>query len=119
MSEKLERSFAVQIATGNQTAASMNVKTGEIGEKFMSILEKYSNENETWIEVTVASNSNLTVDPTTLQKKIREKNLDDSINVYPRGWLDLLDYIKELNKKPIPPPQESTFLFSFLVVLKF
>lgn len=113
MSEKLERSFAIQIPTGNQTAASMKVKTGEIGEKEMTILEKYSNENETWIEVTVASNSNLTVDPTTLQKKIREKNLDDSINVYPRGWLDLLDFIKELNKKPIPPPQESIFLFSF------
>ena len=113
MSEKLERSFAIQIPTGNQTAASAKVKTGEIGEKEMSILEKYSNENETWIEVTVAANSNLTVDPMTLQKKIREKNLDDSINVYPRGWLDLLDFIKELNKKPIPPPQESISLFSF------
>ena len=113
VSEKLERSFAVQIPTGNQTAASAKVKTGEIGEKEMSILEKYSNENETWIEVTVASSSNLTVDPTTLQKKIREKNLDDSINVYPRGWLDLLDFITEFNKKPIPPPQESIFYFHF------
>ena len=40
MSEKLERSFAIQIPTGNQTAASMKVKNGEIGEKEMTILEK-------------------------------------------------------------------------------
>ena len=103
VSETLGRGFAVQVPNGNQTAALEYVQTGEFDD--MKILEKYSNENETWVELSVPSNVDNSVNPKMIQRKIRENSKVEVINVYPRGWLDLLDYIKELNRKPKPPPQ--------------